>query len=224
MSNPPLVKEKFYHIYNRSIHGYDLFTDSQDYERFMVLFTKFISPVADIFAWVLMPKHFHLLVRIKDKMVYKYSKEACDQPGIDFNEVKWHTMEVPELSENHNISTTPTPHLHFSHFFNAYSKYFNKRHNRSGAIFERPFKRKQVDNPEYLKNIILYIHNNPVHHGFCVHAMEYPWSSYLNCLSISPSNLKHDTVIGWFDNQANFKSSHDKEIDFISIHNWMEQN
>jgi putative transposase len=222
MNNSTLINDTFYHIYNRSIHGYNLFTDSRDYERFMLLITKFINPIADIYAWVFMPKHFHLLVRIRDKMVYKYSKEVCDQIGLDFNEVKWQTIEAPELSENQNFSTTPKSHLHFSHLFNAYSKYYNKRHNRYGTLFQRPFKRKQVDNPEYLKNIILYIHNNPVHHRFCNHTAEYPWSSYLTSLSISQTHLKRDAVIGWFDNQANFKSSHDVKIDVKDIDKWLD--
>ena len=39
--------------------------------------------------------------------------------------------------------------------------------------------------------------------------MDYPWSSYLTCISIKQTHLKRDTVIGWFDNVANFKTAHD---------------
>ena len=33
---------------------------------FLSLYDKYISPVADTYAWVLMGNHFHLLVRIKN--------------------------------------------------------------------------------------------------------------------------------------------------------------
>ena len=60
----------------------------------------------------------------------------------------------------------PKAHLHFSHLFNAYSKYFNTRAGRHGALFERRFKRKEISDKDYFRKMVLYIHNNPVHHKF----------------------------------------------------------
>lgn len=75
---------------------------------------------------------------------------------------------------------------------------------------------------EYFKRLVLYIHNNPVHHKFTEHAMDYPWSSYLTCISIKTTHLQRDIVIGWFANEANFKSAHDDKIDDIDIGKWLE--
>lgn len=61
-----------------------------------------------------------------------------------------------------------------------------------------------------------------VHHGFTEYAMDYSWSSYLTCISIKPTNLKRDAVIGWFDNETNFKTAHDDKIDDIDIEKWLE--
>ncbi len=36
-------------------------------------------------------------------------------------------------------------------------------------LFERPFRRKRIENEEHLRTAVVYIHNNPVHHGFCKH-------------------------------------------------------
>ena len=83
---------------------------------------------------------------------------------------------------------------------------------RTGSLFQHPFKRKLIDNERYFKHVVLYIHNNPVHHGFCSHPVEYPWTSYLTCVSIKPTRLKRETVYGWFDNEANFKVKHDEKI------------
>ncbi len=44
----------------------------------------------------------------------------------------------------------------------AYSMYFNNKYDRSGALFEGRFKAKHVDNDNYLKYLLSYIHLNPV--------------------------------------------------------------
>ncbi len=44
----------------------------------------------------------------------------------------------------------------------AYSMYFNSKNDRSGALFEGRFKAKHINNDEYLRYLISYIHLNPV--------------------------------------------------------------
>ncbi len=107
----------------------------------------------------------------------------------------------------------------FSNLFNAYTKAFNKKYNRHGALFERPFKRKCIKNENYLRNLISYIHNNPVHHGFCENAFDYPWSSYLSCINQKSTKIKHSEVLELFYDVENFKYVHslkkyDRNFDF----------
>src|SRR5450830_1623896 len=68
MQSETLKYGQFYHIYNRGIDSCDLFREPDNYEHFLGLYDKYISPVAETFAWVLMPNHFHLLVRVKEEM------------------------------------------------------------------------------------------------------------------------------------------------------------
>ncbi|SFF48467.1 transposase [Sunxiuqinia elliptica] len=65
MSIPPLEHNHFYHIYNRGINSCNLFQENTNYEYFLSLYARYISPVANTYAWVLMRNHFHLLVKIK---------------------------------------------------------------------------------------------------------------------------------------------------------------
>ena len=44
----------------------------------------------------------------------------------------------------------------------AYASYFNKKHERTGSLFEGNFKAEHVDNDRYLKYLFAYIHLNPV--------------------------------------------------------------
>lgn len=73
MKQERLFEGKFYHIYNRGNNRRNLFSEVSDYEHFLALYDKYISPIAETLAWVLMPNHFHLVVRIKENVVYKYS-------------------------------------------------------------------------------------------------------------------------------------------------------
>ncbi len=188
----PILCGRTYHIYNCGINGCDLFRENQNYEYFMNLYNKHISPVADTYAWVLMKNHFHLLVRIKEEEFIKNLEGFENRRGLKL-------------------------HQPFSNLFNAYTKAFNKRFGRSGSLFENRFHRKLVSDIEYFKRLVVYIHNNPVHHGFTKFAMDYPWSSYLTCISIKPTHLQRDSVIGWFDSEANFKTVHDNASDVIDL-------
>ena len=49
--------------------------------------------------------------------------------------------------------------------FNSYSKAFNKMYNRSGTLFEGPFKSIHVDKDNYLIHLCRYIHRNPLEAG-----------------------------------------------------------
>jgi len=205
----------FYHIYNRGIDSCNLFRKPENYEYFLVQYDKYISPIADTYAWVLMPNHFHLLVRVKDEEEIRCGG-ARNLTGFKnlsgLNTTTGGCNPDGDYEGLPNLSDLKSPHQHFSNLFNAYSKAFNKRFDRHGSLFERPFKRKLIDNEKYLKHVILYIHNNPVHHGFCSHPVEYSWTSYLSCISIKPTRLKREAVYGWFDDQANFKVKHDEII------------
>lgn len=141
----PLTCGNFFHIYNRGINSCNIFFDNENYEYFLHLYDKNISPVAETYAWALMKNHFHFLVRIKAK---------SDIPGFVY---------LPNPDEAPSPVRVGTPAQQFSKLFNSYAQAINKRFHRHGSLFERPFKRKRIDNRVWLKRTILYIHNNPVH-------------------------------------------------------------
>ncbi len=160
----------YYHIYNRGINSCDLFIEKTNFKYFLKLYEYHISPVADTFAWVLMKNHFHFLVRIKKE-----------------NELR---LQLSLKVESDGV--LQNPHQRFSNLFNAYSKAYNKRYDRHGSLFERRFKRKHITDTEYLKQVILYIHNNPVHHGIVDTPLKYQWSSYKSFVSVQ---LKDQFII-----------------------------
>ncbi|WP_320017753.1 hypothetical protein [Labilibaculum manganireducens] len=83
----PLEYDTYYHIYNRGIDGCNLYRETDDYKHFLKLYEKYIEPVADTFAWVLMPNHFHLLIRIKSEKeigIYKHLNSDGSKDSVRF--------------------------------------------------------------------------------------------------------------------------------------------
>jgi len=78
--------------------------------------------------------------------------------AVRFELNKWETVSKPDGVIDPSALKLPSATKHFSHFFNAYAKYYNNQTNRHGALFERPFKRKLIDSEDYLRQAILYIH------------------------------------------------------------------
>ena len=208
-----LFNGNYYHIYNRGNNRSDIFLENQDYLHFLELYAIYIESIANTFAWCLMKNHFHVLVRIKEKVEIGYL-DGSNSESDDLH-LKWKTY-FPEIPDS-NFIRRPTAIKQFQHLFSAYSKWFNTRHKRTGAVFENTYERKLVDHQKYFQNMILYIHQNPIKHGFVEHILDYPWTSYRTVLSDKPTNLKRDMVIDGFKNEENFTSLHHHFQDDTSI-------
>ena len=231
----PLEYGHTYHIYNRGINGTDLFLCNRDYEHFLELYTQYISPIADTYAWALLKNHFHILVRIKDKeeiksfttdlSVCETDLSVCEAAdSVETGNRKISTLtglrrcQVGGSSStltgsNEHCQVVPVPSRQFSHLFNAYARYFNIRTERHGGLFETPFRRIRVNTERYFRQLVFYIHHNPVKHGFAEHILDWGWSSYLTIISVKPTRLSRETVLGYFDDAANFKTYHQQEHD-----------
>ncbi|MGJ8744156.1 transposase [Polaribacter sp.] len=170
----------FYHIYNRGNNKENLFVEDSNYSHFLNLIKKHISPIADVYAYCLLKNHFHLLIKIKS------SEELSSIKKI-------------------NLDKLSQP---FSNLFNAYTKAINKKYNREGSLFKVRFKRNRITDLNYLRNVNLYIHLNPLKHSFTENYQEYLYSSYKSILSSKPIILKREEVIELFDDKDNFIHVH----------------
>ena len=91
----------------------------------------------------------------------------------------------------------------FGNLFSGYRQAFNKVTHRMGSLFIKNFRRKQVDSDAYFRSLILYIHLNPIHHGFTSKVLEWSWTSYLDFPE------KHsDLLIQYFGDTENFTCLH----------------
>jgi putative transposase len=86
------------------------------------------------------------------------------------------------LMGNHHHLLLETPEANLSHAMRqlngVYSQGFNRRHGRSGHVFEGRFQAQVVDKDAYLRAVCRYIVLNPVRAGLVEHPRGWAWSSY----------------------------------------------
>ena len=112
--------ESIYHIYSH-VSGKELiFRESKNYTFFLDKIKFYICPIADIFAYCLMPNHFHLLIAFKKKEIIF---ENLNISITEFDDKK-----------SHQFLMKP-----FSNLLNSYAKAYNKVYTRKGA-FSAPSK------------------------------------------------------------------------------------
>lgn len=191
-----LQENNYYHIYNRGNNNQDIFFDVDSYYHFLRLYERYIEPFAETFAWCLMKNHFHFLIFVK----------PLEQ--ISLNKLYYTTTKVPKkIGIIHQ----------FSHLFNAYTQAINKKFKRSGSLFEKSFERKIVESERYFKNLIYYIHSNPVRHNFTNNLALYPWSSYGSVISTQPTKIKRNSVLNIYNSKEEFINYHSTQQDITNV-------
>src|SRR5690606_9482355 len=103
-----------------------------------------------------------------------------------------------------------------------YTQAFNKMNNRTGGLFETPFRRISVSSEAYFTQLVYYIHYNPQRHGIIYDFRKYPFSSYNSFLSNKETKLKRTEVLKWFGDKTKYKKMHDDGIDMETIVGWNE--
>ena len=66
-----LESGRYYHIYNRGNNKENIFIEEKNYFYFLQLLKKHILPITEIYAYCLLPNHFHLIIRTKDTVENK---------------------------------------------------------------------------------------------------------------------------------------------------------
>ena len=107
------------------------------------------------------------------------------------------------------------PSQYFANLFTAYAKGMNRAYARTGSLFERPFQRFEVTDEGHLIQLVIYIHLNPVQHGFVEDLADWPFSSYNALRTTKPTRLRRDVVLDWFGGQQAFVDAH--KVDAVDL-------
>lgn len=162
----PFEPGKLFHVYNHGNASDNIFREDKNYVFFLKKYRKYILPIADTYAYCLLPNHFHFMVKVKGREQLRifYKKKYKDKDPQSF-------QNFADLISNQ-----------FKNFLISYAKSFNKMYNRRGSLFLDNLNRKSIDNDIYFTQLIRYIHSNPVKHGFADRVGEWPYTSYQSFL------------------------------------------
>ena len=201
-----LEPDKFYHIYNRGINGENLFKEERNYKHFFSKYAKYIEPLAETYAYCLLKNHFHLCIKtlseihIKDNLKALKTKELTEK--MESHKIENALLKISEVDVSLILGNG------FGNLFKSHAQSINLAYNRTGGLFEKQFRRIEIDNENYLRELICYINKNAQKHNFVKDFREYPHSSYAALLSDLPTRLKRDEVIQLFGSKSDFEKYH----------------
>ncbi len=148
-----LAVGEYYHIFNRAINKQVIFHDSSDWDRFLFLIVYFqlpedyknISRIYRKFVINVQSQALHI-----DKSIQKRQVEV-----VSFCIMPNHFHLILKEIEEGGI----TKYMH--RILTSYAKYYNAKYEKTGHLFQGPFKSVHVSNNNQLLYLSAYIHKNP---------------------------------------------------------------
>jgi REP element-mobilizing transposase RayT len=182
----------YFHIYNRGNRKEDIFLEESDFRFFILRLRQYLFPdLKDKARLNLLPKDSFSLICY------------CLMPN------HFHLI----LRQNSDI---PTSKL-LLRVCTSYSRYFNKKYDKVGHIFQDQFKQLMIGNDNYLKWLSCYIHQNPKVAGIVKSLEHYRWSSYNNFIGKEVSNIcDKEIILSYFKNNKDFKDFTESSYKIIS--------
>lgn len=203
----------YYHIFNRGNNKQPTFLDNRDRARFLFLIMHLQSPA--------------IFQNISRQVAHYVKNSAFNIGGED-------ELKIVQNREVKIISFALMPnHFHLmvselksrgiAHYMQrvlcAYTKYFNTRHERSGHLFQGPYKAVHIKDNRQLLYLSSYIHKNPKEINEWKNKEHlYPWSSYQDFVKENRWGklLQQNIILDQFSNKKEYgyfvKSSLAKEL------------
>jgi len=163
---------KIYHVYNRGNNRQKIFFERENYLFFLKKMRIQLLNHCDLLAWCLMPNHFHWLIRIHDN--YDQNSDSTKQE------------EGTPIIEPLNRS--------ISVLLSSYTKAMNRMYDRTGSLFQKRTKAKELElnekiDDQYPLICFLYIHQNPMKAKLANKLGEWEFSSYQDYSGLRSGSL-----------------------------------
>jgi len=186
----------YFHVYNRGNKKEDIFLDESDFRFFLLKLRQYLLPdEKDKSRLSLLPKDSFSLI------------SYCLMPN-HFHLLIRQNLDIPTSKLLLRVCT-------------SYSKYFNKKYDKVGHIFQDQFKQVTIGDNDYLKWLSCYIHQNPKVAGLVSKIADYGWSSYRDFIGKDSNGIcDKEIILSQFDSSNDFK--HFTESSYEVIKNRIE--
>ena len=198
-----------YHIFNHANGFENIFTVDDNYRFYLDKYQQYILPIAETYAYCLLPNHFHLVVRIRRKEVieevYRNFKSTNFSKVPNFGKVENSgKVEITDNIIEQFISKQ------FANLFSCYTQSFNKVNKRRGSLFLKNFRREPIENKAYFLNAVIYTHRNPVHHAFCDRYTDWSYTSFCEIKERNSHMIEVDKLLRMFGGRESFIDLHEQ--------------
>lgn len=133
----PYSPNSFYHVYARGASKQTIFNDESDKDRFLSLFERYLSESQAVSSTGVPYPHYRDRIELL----------AYCLMGNHFHLLLWQDDESDMSQFMRSLMT-------------SYSRYYNLKYKRSGALFESRYKASLIRDDAYLQHISRYIHLN----------------------------------------------------------------
>jgi putative transposase len=235
----PLQTDTSYHIFNHANGFENVFRDPENYRYFLEKYRLYISPIAETYAYCLMPNHFHLVIRIRKREALEtLIRNKTDSTKNNFSKVsileKSVNVTQNEFDKTKSVNfgkvliTISDSEIEkflskqFANLFSSYTQSFNKVYKRMGSLFIKNFKRVPILDKQNFINTIIYTHRNPIHHGFRQQYDEWDFSSYNEIVENKSDTVVVEKLLKMTGGKENFIALHRRNLERFNFNNQPE--
>ena len=220
----PLTPDTSYHIFNHANGFENVFRQADNFRYFLEKYRLHISPIAETYAYCLMPNHFHLVVQMcksseianlirnknKTSSIFSISSISSNFPKVPhFGKVEIEKIDKTKIS-NKQIELFLSKQ--FANLFSCCAQSFNKKYKRTGSLFIKNFKREPILDKEYFMQAVAFIHRNPIHHHFRNNFEDWEHSSFTEILDGICDIIELDKLIKTCGGMEIFIEKHQKSL------------
>ena len=171
MRKEPLVTDGIYHVFNRSIAGFHIFNNNEEFLRMKQLMKYYQIKNELRFSDFIELKqvqeegfnnYFNKILIDKDKLIQI----------IAYSFMPTHIHLIVKQLSNDGISD------YMGDFLNSYTRFFNTKYKRKGPLWESKFKNVLVKSDEQLLHLTRYLHLNSTTAKLVDRPEDWEFSSY----------------------------------------------
>lgn len=183
--------EAFYHVVSRIANKTFLLQEAKRKRTLInILHRAAEFSGIDVVTYVVMDNHFHLCVRVPRKGGEVPESEVLRRVGVLYGEESRDRFmkRLADLRASGDASVADAEIARLlarmgdlSEFMKTFkqrvSMWFNANYGHEGTLWGGRFKSVLVEDGRYLRNLVAYIHGNPIRAKLVTRAAEYEWSA-----------------------------------------------
>ena len=168
----PLVTNEYYHVFNKSIAGFRIFNNGNEYNKMMhtILYYQIQDPGCSFAQFT---RHAEIPTQeLKQYFISLASEGEKLVEILAYCLMPTHVHFILRQRMERGIS------IFMGNILNSYARYFNVKYKRFGPLWASRFKAVLIEDIEQMSHLTRYIHLNPTTANLGYNPEDWLYSSY----------------------------------------------